>query len=52
MNLLSNQDLTPQLPPCSRICRLARLAGAHVSVDEQFEMGLELTPGFIVNTLV
>ena len=51
IDLLPNQDSAPQLPPCSRVCRLGRLARAHVSVDEQLEMGLELTPGFFVKTL-
>ena len=47
MDLLPNQERAPQLPPCSRVCRLRRHAGAHVSVDEQLEMGLELTLGFL-----
>ena len=49
IDFLPNQERAPQLPPCSGVCRLRRHAGADVSVDEQLEMGLELTLGFLVN---
>ena len=51
VDLLPNQERASQLPPCSRVCRLRCVSGAHVSVDEQLEMGLELMLGFFVDAL-
>jgi hypothetical protein len=51
IDLFANQERVPELPPCGRVCRLRRQAGADVPVDQQVEMHLELMAGFIVNAL-